>query len=54
MSEAQPPLQGSSPADREPAEGGPDEVEAAATGDQPEVEGGLISNTGEEGEAPSS
>lgn len=54
MSDADQPGQGSSPSDRNPGEGGRDEVDAADTGDRPDVEGGLISNTGDDGGAPSS
>jgi len=49
MSEQQ---QSSGPAEREPAEGGRDEVDTETMGDEPEREGGLVSNTGDEGEAP--
>jgi len=48
----------SDPGTREPAEGGrneSDEVDTETMGDDPEQEGGLISNTGDdtgEGEAP--
>lgn len=50
MSDAQRPSAGTG--DREPAEGGPDQVDTETMGDEPEREGGLVSNTGDEGEAP--